>query len=180
VLASAVAGEVLDGMTRNARLLSVVFASWCRCFPGDLAFRCRLRNISQADINERGFGLVLRMDLVEKQDPEAFKSVLKRRIQNPEIERRLFRLLVACEAIVAGLLWLSALGLLLAAVGLIGHAGARSLAMIAVLGFTAIWTSLLTGGLWFMDRVGMDAAVMGQSFLLIWGTATLIFLAVVP
>ncbi len=52
--------------------------------------------------------------------------------------------------------------------------------MIAVLGFIAIWTSLLTGGLWFMDRVGMDAAVMGQSFLLIWGTASLIFLAVVP
>ena len=92
----------------------------------------------------------------------------------------MFKALVACEAIVAVLLWLGALALLLSALGVIGYTGARAFAMMAVLGFTAIWTSLLTGGLWFMDRVGMANAVMGHSFLLIWGTVTLAFLALVP
>jgi predicted small integral membrane protein len=137
-------------------------------------------NITHSAVNERGFGLVLRMDLVEKQDPEAFKELSERRVQNPATEKALFKALVTGEATVAVLLWLGALALLLAALGVIGHTGARALAMMAVLGFTAIWTSLLAGGLWFLDRVGMANAVMGHSFLLIWGTVTLVFLAVAP
>ena len=137
-------------------------------------------NITHSAVNERGFGRVLRMDLVEKQDPEAFKELSGRRVLNPATEMALFKALVAGEAIVAVLLWLGALALLLSAFGVVGHSGAKALAMMAVLGFTAIWTSLLTGGLWFMDRVGMANAVMGHSFLLIWGTVTLAFLALVP
>jgi len=137
-------------------------------------------NISHSAVNARGFRLVLRMDLVEKQDPEAFKELSGRRVQNPATEKALFKALVTCEATVAVLLWLGALALLLAAFGIIGHIGARALAMMAVLGFTAIWTSLLAGGLWFLDRVGMANAVVAHSFLLIWGTVTLVFLAVVP
>jgi len=137
-------------------------------------------NITHSAVNERGFGHVLRMDLVEKEDPETYKEFSGRRVENPATEMALFKALVAGETIVAVLLWLGALALLLAAFGVIGHAGARALAMMAVLGFTAIWASLLTGGRWFMDRIGMAGAVTAHSLLAIWGTVTLGFLAVVP
>jgi hypothetical protein len=88
--------------------------------------------------------------------------------------------LAACETVVAVLLWLGALAMLLSAFGVVGHTGANALAMMAVLGFTAIWTSLLTGGRWFMDRVGMASAVTAHFLLAIWGTVTLAFLAVAP
>lgn len=78
-------------------------------------------NITHSAVNERGFGRVLRMDLVEKQDPEAFKELSGRRVLNPATEMALFKALVAGEAIVAVLLWLGALVLLLSAFGVVGH-----------------------------------------------------------
>lgn len=137
-------------------------------------------NIVHAPLNESAFAHVLRMDLVAKGDPQTYTEVSARRIENPETEKRLFRLLVGAEVIVAGLLWLSALVLLLAAIGLFGDGFARSLAMIAVLGFVAIWGSMLIGGMWFWERVGMGAAMGGHYILSIWGVATLTFLAVAP
>lgn len=137
-------------------------------------------NWRHADLNERSFAEVLRMDLVASGDPETYKQIAGRRIESPETEKRLFRLLVVAETIVAGLLWLSALALLLAAVGLLGDGFARSLATLAVLGFVAIWGSLLIGGMWFFERIGMGAAMGGHYVLSIWGVATLIFLAVAP
>jgi type IV secretory pathway TrbD component len=67
------------------------------------------------------------MDLVEQQDPAAYREVSVRRVENPGLERSLFRLLVVAEATVAGLLWFGALGLLLASFGIIDHAAARAL-----------------------------------------------------
>jgi predicted small integral membrane protein len=137
-------------------------------------------NLRHPNIDERGFKRVLTMDLVAQQDPGGFKDVSKRRVENPRMEKTLFRTLVAAEVIVSALLWVGSLGLLMAAVGVIGHGGAQALASMAVLGFTAIWASLLTGGLWFLDRVGMFPAVQVHFFLTIWGVATLTFLAASP
>ena len=137
-------------------------------------------NLRHPNINERGFERVFTMELVAQQDPDSFKDVSERRIENPRMEKALFRILVAAEVIVSALLWLGSLGLLLAAVGVIGHEGVRALASMAVLGFTAIWVSLLTGGLWFLNRIGMLPAVQVHFFLTIWGVVTLIFLAASP
>ena len=136
-------------------------------------------NLRHPTLNERGFAKVLAMDLVQ-QDAEVYKEVSDRRVEDPRVEKRLFNALVAAEVIVSALLWLGALGLLLAAFGAIGHEGARAWAVLAVLGFTAIWASLLIGGLWFWDRVGMMPAVQAHFFLILWGTATLAFLAAAP
>jgi predicted small integral membrane protein len=137
-------------------------------------------NWRHANLNERGFAEVLRMDLVAANDPQAYKQISYRRIESPKTEKRLFRLLVGAETTVAGLLWLSALALLLAAIGILDAGVARSLATLAALGFVAIWGSLLVGGMWFFERIGMGAAMSGHYVLSIWGVATLIFLAVAP
>ena len=139
-----------------------------------------LDNILHPTLNERGFARVLGMDLVKEQDETVYAEVSGRRVDSPGQEKRLFRVLVIAEVVVAGLLWLAALGLFLAALGAIGHAGPRAFAMIAVLGFTAIWSSLLIGGQWFWYRIGMAPAMQVHFFLILWGIATLAFLAAAP
>ncbi len=77
-------------------------------------------NIRHPRLNEREFSRVLGMELV-KQDPEVYREVSGRRIENPRLETLLFRTLVAAEATVSAMLWLAALGLLLASIGLVGR-----------------------------------------------------------
>jgi hypothetical protein len=93
------------------------------------------------------------------------------------MEKVLFRMLVAAEVIVSILLWLGALALLLAAFGLFDDDAANTLAHIGVLGFIAIWASLLIGGQWFWYRIGLAAAQQAHFFLTIWGIATLTYLS---
>lgn len=137
-------------------------------------------NIHHPTLNRRGFATVLKMDLVKQQDPEVYREVSVRRVESPDLERILFRLLITAEAIVSVLLWLGALGLLLASFGAVDHAAARALAMMAVVGFAAIWGSLLIGGEWFWYRIGMAPAMQAHFFLIVWAIATLTFLAAVP
>jgi predicted small integral membrane protein len=137
-------------------------------------------NFRHPTLNQRGFATVLTMDLVRQQDPDAYREVWVRRIDDPDLEDRLFHLLVAAEATVAALLWLGALGLLLASFGIIDHPPARAFAMIAVVGFTALWGGMLIGGEWFWYRIGMAPAMQAHFFLIIWGIATLAFLATAP
>jgi predicted small integral membrane protein len=135
-------------------------------------------NIRYPHLNERGFARVLGMDLVKQQDPEVYADVSDRRIENPRMEKNLFRFLVAAEVIVSILLWLGALALLLAAFGLLDDDAANTLAHIGVLGFIAIWASLLVGGQWFWYRIGLAAAQQTHFFLTIWGIATLTYLSI--
>lgn len=137
-------------------------------------------NLRNPDIHERGFTAVLSMGPLAKQAPEEFAAIGDRKVDNPKTQRTLFRALVAGEVIVAILLWLAAAGLLLAALGLVGSSGARSLGMIAALGFTALWASLLIGGVWFADMISAPPAVQSHFTLVLWGTAALIFIAVAP
>ncbi|MGI9404626.1 MAG: DUF2165 family protein [Hyphomicrobium sp.] len=134
-------------------------------------------NIRYPHLNERGFARVLSMDLVKQQDPEVYANVSDRRVENPHMEKSLFRLLVAAEVVVSVLLGLGALALLLAAFGLFNDNAANTLAHIGVLGFIAIWASLLIGGQWFWYRIGLAAAQQAHFFLTIWGIATLTYLS---
>jgi len=134
-------------------------------------------NIRYPRLNERGFARVLSMELVKQQDPDVYADVSDRRVDNPRMEKVLFRMLVAAEVIVSILLWLGALALLLAAFGLFDDDGTNTLAHIGVLGFIAIWASLLIGGQWFWYRIGLAAAQQAHFFLTIWGIATLTYLS---
>jgi predicted small integral membrane protein len=134
-------------------------------------------NIRYPRLNERGFARVLGMELVKQQDPDVFADVSDRRVDNPRMEKVLFRMLVAAEVIVSILLWLGALALLLAAFGLFDDGADNTLAHIGVLGFIAIWASLLIGGQWFWYRIGLAAAQQAHFFLTIWGIATLTYLS---
>jgi len=137
-------------------------------------------NLSHPGLNERGFFTVLGMIEVKHKDQETYREFAYRRVLSPRFERFLFWLVVTAETIVCVLLWLSALVLLLAALGAVGHPAARAFATLSVLGFTAIWAGLLIGGEWFIYWVGMTDAQHTHMLLLLWGVATLAFLAAAP
>jgi hypothetical protein len=67
--------------------------------------------------------------------------------------------------------------LVLAAFGVLEPAIARTVALVGVLAFTAIWGAFLAGGQWFNYWVSERSPQSTHFFMLLWGIATLIFLA---
>jgi len=133
-------------------------------------------NLRHARLNAGEFARALRMHLV-REETAIYREVGHRRVTARRSVRRLYRLLVAVQIATVLLLWLAALSLLLAAVGGLSPVSARGLALLAMAAFTAIWGAFLIGGEWFWYRIGLVAAQWKHFYLLIWGLATLAFLA---
>ncbi len=135
-----------------------------------------LDNLRYPSINRDDVGRVLRLETLAEHEPEIYKMVAWRRIENPQTVRRVFALIVACECMVALALWLGGLGLLLAMTGVVTQNGASTLAILAVLGFIMIWAAFLIGGQWFQYWHGTHGQ-MTHFLAAIWGIVTLIVLA---
>ncbi|MDE0045830.1 MAG: DUF2165 family protein [bacterium] len=134
-----------------------------------------LDNILHSAINRDDVARVLALEAL-REWPDVRARVGHRAITNERTVRLLFILVVIAECAASILLWIGAISLGLAFVGLADHGQARDLAMIGALGFTGIWASFLIGGQWFYYWYGE----FGQSTHLkatLWGLATLIVLA---
>ena len=135
-------------------------------------------NIRHPDANRSDVAKVLALEALADQ-PQILKQVAYRRIADPAIVRVVFGAIVAAESLVALLLWFSALLLAGAVLGLVPAELAHTVAILAVLGFTAIWAAFLIGGQWFYYWYG--AYGQQSHFLLtLWGIATLLVLAAWP
>jgi predicted small integral membrane protein len=134
-------------------------------------------NIRHPEVNARAFFAVLSLQAIKRHDAAVYRRVAYRRIASPKARKRLFRLLLGAEIVVTILLWIAALALLAAAIGLIGAVTANILANFAVLSFTVIWACFLVGGEWFLYWIGMPRAQQVHFFLILWGIATLTYLA---
>jgi len=118
---------------------------------------------------------VVSMELT-KERPEVYEDHKHRAVTDPKSIGFLFYSVGLIEAAVAGLLWVAAGALLLAAPGMLAVDSARALALLAVLAFTAIWGAFLVGGQWFHYWVSEQSPQTTHFFMLLWGIATLIFL----
>jgi len=118
---------------------------------------------------------VVTMELT-KENPEVYEDHKHRALSDPKAIGRLFRAVALSEAVVAGVLWIAVGCLLLAAAGLLAVDLARTLALLAVLAFTAIWGTFLVGGQWFHYWVSEQSPQSTHFFMLLWGIATLVFL----
>ena len=119
---------------------------------------------------------VVTMELT-KENPAVYEDHKHRRIAKGAHIDRMFFAIAVFEAFVAVALWLAAGCLLLAAFGVLEPATARTVALIGVLAFTAIWGAFLAGGQWFHYWVSDRSPQNTHFFMLLWGIATLIFLA---
>ena len=118
---------------------------------------------------------VVTMELT-KENPEVYEDHKHRALTDPKAIGLLFRIVGLAEAVVTALLWIAVAGLLLAAAGLLAADLARTVALLAVLAFTAIWGAFLAGGQWFHYWVSERSPQSTHFFMLLWGIATLIFL----
>ncbi len=153
--------QVVDGV------LVLVLAAWLTLGVLD--------NIRHSAINRDDVARVLRMEALADW-PEVMARVGHRRIDDPAVAVRLFGLIVIAELAASLLLWAAFVALTGVVFGLWPGEAPQALALVAVLGFTLIWTGFLIGGQWFYYWYG---AFGQQSHYLaaIWGIATLAVLA---
>jgi len=132
-------------------------------------------NMRHPRINRDDIARVLELKALEGH-PDLLAALGHRRVTNPRSVQALFVAVIVIEAAVSVALWIGALGMLGALAGWLDAGGARALAILGVLGFTAIWAAFLIGGQWFYYWYG----AFGQDThfrLLAWGLLTLLILA---
>ena len=160
---------VLDMMVQIAQCAAVFFlAAWL-----STGF---LENVVHPSLNETFTAQVLSMERMRKDFPEAYEVVAHRRIENPEVQKILFRLIVIWEGLATLALWLGVAGLVLAIFGAVEPSSAKALGVLGVLLFTATWAGFLIVGNWFCYWFCHEGAQNAHYQMTLWGLATLVLL----
>ena len=129
-------------------------------------------------MNEEAVAMVLRFDLMAQDYPEDFRLIAHRRITDPEIIRRLFRLIRFAETVAAVVLLISAILLFLAAVGAVAGLVATGAAVLSVALFSLIWAGFVIGGNYFAYWYCHQWAQSNHFMMMFWGFFVLIVLLV--
>ncbi|WP_170464556.1 DUF2165 family protein [Ruegeria arenilitoris] len=137
-----------------------------------------IENVVHPDLNETFTNQVLTMERMREEYPEAYEVVAHRRIQNPAMQKFLFKLIVCWEGIATLTLWAGVLWLILAIMGVVDPASARAIGVLGVLLFTATWAGFLIVGNWFCYWFCHEGAQNTHYQMTLWGMATIILLVV--
>ena len=134
-------------------------------------------NILYPSINETLTSEVMNMSRMRADYPEAYAFVAHRRVDNKKLQKLAFKLVVTWELLTAIVLWLGTISLAVSAFGWIDPSTAKTIALAGVLMFTIIWAMFLIVGNHFSYWFGHEGAQNTHFQLTIWGTCTLLFLA---
>ena len=133
-------------------------------------------NILYPDQNKALTNMVLSMELMQTDRPEAFAQVGHRRITDPAWQNRLFSFIVGVEVVVVLVMVASVLTLLSALIGARPAAGAQALAILGATGFTMIWAGFLVAGNHFAYWLCHKEQQFTHFMMTLWGLGTLLFL----
>ncbi|MCB1342274.1 MAG: DUF2165 family protein [Pseudooceanicola sp.] len=109
---------------------------------------------------------VVRLELMERDYPDAFALVAHRRLDNPRLIAALFALIRWAETLCAALM-------LIAAGMLALDPDALWLAQIAAAGFALLWAGFIIGGSWFCYWYCHPFAQINHFLLMLWGLLVL-------
>jgi len=129
-------------------------------------------------MNAEAVAMVVRFDLMARDFPQDFALIAHRRIDNPATIRRLFLAVRAAETLAAVVLLLSALLLVLAAVGAVPGAVATGAGVAGAAFFTLIWGGFVIGGNYFAYWYCHQWAQSNHFMLMYWGFFVLLVLLV--
>lgn len=129
-------------------------------------------NIRHPEINEGLTADVLSMGRMSQEYPEEHALMAHRAITSRATQKRLFRLIVAAEALTLLCLWGATFMLL--ALG--ATETARALALIAVMMFCAIWAGFLIAGNYFCYWFCHEGSQATHFYMLFWGLGTILIL----
>lgn len=134
-------------------------------------------NIVHPSANETYTREVMEMTRMRAEYPDAFAAVAHRAITDQRVQRLAFRLVIGAELLATLVLWGGVVALLMAIVGTGSGDGARSIAMIGTMLFTAIWAGFLIVGNHFCYWFCHEGAQNTHFQMTLWGLGTLILLA---
>lgn len=134
-------------------------------------------NLFFSTLNSTFTAEVLEMKRMQKDYPEAFETVSYRRIQNPNVQKLLFRFIVFWELLAVSVLWIGTIALVLAALGQVDTDTSRTLGLAGSLLFTATWAGFLIVGNWFCYWFCHEGAQNTHFQMTLWGLATMILVA---
>lgn len=128
-------------------------------------------------MNQNAIASVVRMDGLAEEYPEDYACIAHRRITDEGTIRLLYRVIVLWETLATVLLALGTGAMVLSLVGAVDSEAARGLGMIGAVVFTLNWAGFTVGGnhfgYWYLH-----APTQATHFLLaLWGTGTMILLA---
>ncbi len=137
-----------------------------------------VENVLHPDLNETFTAQVLSMERMREEYPEAYMVVAHRRVENPAIQKFLFKLIVCWEGVATFALWCGVASLILAVFGVVAPQNARAIGVLGVLLFIATWAGFLIVGNWFCYWFCHEGAQNTHYQMTLWGLGTLILLVV--
>ncbi|MDU8943561.1 DUF2165 family protein [Rhodophyticola sp. MJ-SS7] len=135
-----------------------------------------LENLFHPYLNETYTAEVMDMARMREDYPEAYAHVAYRRLTNARLRRWLFGAIVICELLEMALLWIGAVGVILAVFGNVHIPTALSLGLIATGAFTAIWAGFLVAGNYFCYWFGHEGGQNTHFQMLQWGILSAVLL----
>ncbi|MBC6437757.1 MAG: DUF2165 family protein [Rhodobacteraceae bacterium] len=129
-------------------------------------------------LNEDVLAAVVRFDLMAEQDPEHYRLLAHRRVDDPAMVTRLFHAIRLAETSAAVVLFVSAVLLVLAAGGAASVVLATGAAVLSTTFFTLIWAGFVIGGNYFAYWYCHQWAQSSHFMLMYWGFFVLIVLLI--
>ncbi|MEL7000635.1 MAG: DUF2165 family protein [Pseudomonadota bacterium] len=137
-----------------------------------------LDNILYPEMNETFTAQVLSMARLREDYPDDYALIAHRRIENPRIQRLLFRFIVFAETLAVLVLAVGTVLLGLAVFGIVSPETARPVALMGALLFTSVWSGFLVAGNWFAYWYCHEWSQNTHYQMTLWGLGTMIFLVV--
>lgn len=135
-----------------------------------------LENLFHPFLNETYTAQVMDMERMREDYPEAYVHVSYRRLTNPRLRRILFSVIVAWELTAMAVLWVGAVCMALAMLGLFAPVSAFALGLIAVALFCSVWAGFLVVGNYFCYWFGHEGGQNTHFQMLLWGMANSVLL----
>lgn len=137
-------------------------------------------NLLHPSINRDFAAMVLRMDRMAEMFPEDYARMKHRRIANPKMLNVAYGLIVTGEVVATLALWVGVVWLGLALAGAADPETARSAALLGALTFSGVWSAFLIMGNHYGYWLCHEWAQNTHFSLVLWGTGTMILLALAP
>ncbi|MEM9061258.1 MAG: DUF2165 family protein [Pseudomonadota bacterium] len=139
-------------------------------------FTGALDNWLYPEMNETFTAQVLSMARLKEQYPDDYAQIAHRRIENPRVQRLLFRFIVLAETIAVLVLAAGTVLLALALFGVMTPEVARPVALLGALLFTSVWSGFLVAGNWFAYWYCHEWSQNTHYQMTLWGLGTMVFL----
>ena len=136
-------------------------------------------NWMHPQLNLEAVAMVMRFDRMARDYPEDFARLAHRKVDNPQLHRLAFRLIVTFETAAAILLSLGAVLMVIAAFGAVGVTAAKAVAVAGTVTFAGTWAGFVAGGNHFAYWYCHEGAQTTHMLLVSWGFLATILLLVV-